>query len=87
MWHDSSWGISPGDDVEPERIALKACTYRAVSLLAMSCALRAVTGEVPWGLLAAYQMVACGLYLGLEVLWSRSAWGVVAIPVRAGRTP
>lgn len=76
LWHDTSYGITEDDRVRPARVLLKAVTYRVVSLLVMTGAFKAMLPTVPWGMLGLYQGAAMALYLGLEALWARTAWGV-----------
>lgn len=89
LWHDSAYGITEDDRVRPVRVLLKGASYRAVSLLVMAGAMKALLPRVPWGMVVLYQAGALALYLALEALWARSAWGIVPVarPVSSGLSP
>lgn len=76
IWHDSNFGITADDQVEPKRIMLKAVTYRAVSALVMGMTLYGFLGSLPWGMFLAYQGAMLNAYLILEGIWARSTWGI-----------
>lgn len=79
LWHDTSYGITEDDRVRPARVLFKAVTYRAVSALVMAGAFKAMLPAVPWAMIGVYQGAALVLYLGLEALWARTAWGIQTV--------
>ena len=55
---------------------LRPDQLRAVSALVMAGAFKAMLPAVPWAMIGVYQGAALVLYLGLEALWARTAWGI-----------
>lgn len=85
IWHDSNYGITADDQVEPKRILLKALTYRAVSMLVMGMVLYGFLHTLPWGLFLGYQGAMLNAYIILEGIWARTTWGIQ--PVSATLNP
>ena len=77
IWHDSNYGITATDQVEPKRLFAKVATYRGVSILVMGMGLYGfLAGEVPWGTLIAYQCSMLIAHIVLEGFWARNTWGI-----------
>lgn len=76
IWHDSNYGITEDDQVEPKRIFFKALTYRGVSCLVMGMIFYGFLHQVPWGIFAAYQGAMLNTYIIMEGLWARTTWGI-----------
>jgi len=76
IWHDVNYGILPDDSVAAKRTIGKTGTYLLVSTMTLFPLLR-VSGAAPiWKPLFLVQGVAGLLYLILEAVWAKSAWGV-----------
>ena len=75
IWHDSNFGITDDDEVLPQRVLMKALSYRTVSMMLMGGALASLN-PMPWGSLLTYQVVMLLAYLSLETAWSTSTLGI-----------
>ena len=75
IWHDSNFGITEDDEVLPQRVLMKALSYRTVSMMLMGGALASLN-PMPWGSLLTYQVVMLLAYLSLETAWSTSTLGI-----------
>ena len=76
IWHDSSWGITPGDRVQIKRVVLKIILYRVVSVAVMGMVLRGFLGAWHVWALLTYQGAALVVHSATEALWARSDWGI-----------
>lgn len=77
VWHESNFGVRPDDSVDTRRPIAKTFTYRLVSITVMVSALHAALPDEAWGAaVAGYQAVTCVLYLALECVWAKTAWGI-----------
>lgn len=76
IWHDSNYGIKEDDRVMMRRNFVKATTYRFLSIMIMYPLFRAIIGNVPWKALFLCQAIGLIIYIGLEILWASSVWGI-----------
>lgn len=81
IWHDSNYGIIIETDmVEPKRNLAKTFTFRLVSVVILGTALYALVKPFPWAVFIAFESTLTVVYLGLETMWSQSAYGIGDVP-------
>jgi hypothetical protein len=80
IWHDSNYGIRPDDTVEFRRPLAKTVTHTIVAVMVMYPLMKAFMGEVNWAYLTGWQTCASLAYLGMELVWSKSQWGLEINP-------
>lgn len=83
IWHDANFGILPDDSVQAKRTLGKTGTYLLVSTMTLYPLLRVAGASPIWKPLFLAQGVVGLLYVILEAVWAKSAWGVT--PVQTSR--
>lgn len=86
IWHDTNFGISSIDTIQPKRVLAKAGTYLLVSSFSLYPLLKVMNVDSLWRTFFIAQGMVVFLFLTLETIWAKSAWGVLPTKDNHGST-